>query len=176
MSTLAVPAPTQIGTQTSNTPRPQRTYELPIRRAGLADRIPLQFFFDALLRKDYFLRHGQLAEMLRGRYHQLWIAEVDTILIGVAVTTRGTRLVNVLVHPAYRGLGIGRALVAQSGASEVRVKRNMSSGDPRGFYRTLGFEAAGTVPGKPHIETMRRPALVASQTHPKSKEGKRGQR
>ncbi len=120
--------------------RAARPLELSLRRAATADLVPLQFFFDTLLRRDYFLRRGQLAEMLTGRYHQVWIAEIGTILVGLAVTTRGTRLVNVLVHPAYRGLGIGRALVAQTGADEVRVKLNMSTGDPRGFYAALGFE------------------------------------
>ena len=43
-------------------------------------------------------------------------AEIERVLVGIAVTTRGTRLVNALVHPAYRGLGVGRALVDSSGA------------------------------------------------------------
>ena len=126
-----------------------------MRPALRGDRVPLEFFFDTMLRKDYFLRRGQLAEMLRGPYHQVYVAEIDHVLVGVAVTTRGTRLVNTLVHPGYRGLGIGRALVQHSGASEVRVKLNMSDGDPRGFYRALGFESVGRDGAKDHIEIMR---------------------
>jgi GNAT superfamily N-acetyltransferase len=129
---------------------------LAVRPAGVRDAIPLGFFFDTVLRKDYFLRRGQLADMLRGPYHQVYVAEIDTILVGIAIQTRGTRLVNVLVHPGYRGLGIGRALVQHSGATEVRVKLDMSTGDPRGFYAALGFEPAGRSSGNGHIEVMRR--------------------
>ncbi len=128
---------------------------LTVRPAGASDAVPLGFFFDAMLRKDYFLRRGQLADMLRNPYHQVYVAEIDTVLVGVAVTTRGTRLVNALVHPAYRGLGIGRALVQYSGATEVRAKIDMSNGDPRAFYRSLGFESVGREGKKGNIENMR---------------------
>lgn len=133
------------------------TGELRLRPANRTDAVPLGFFFDAILRKDYFMRRGQLDDMLASPYHQVLIAEIDSILVGVAVTTRGTRLVNVLVHPAYRGLGIGRALVGGSGATEVRVKLDMSSGDPRGFYKSLGFRPAGRLNGKGNIARMRKP-------------------
>jgi ribosomal protein S18 acetylase RimI-like enzyme len=129
--------------------------ELTVRPANQGDAVPLGFFFDAVLRKDYFLRRGQLADMLASPYHQVLVAEIDGILVGVAVTTRGTRLVNALVHPAYRGLGIGRALIQQSGATEVRAKTDMSSGDPRGFYAALGFRPVGRAEGKGNIEVMR---------------------
>lgn len=128
---------------------------LTVRLAGEGDVVPLSFFFDTVLRKDYFLRRGQLADMLRSPYHQVFVAELDAVLVGVAVLTRGTCLVNALVHPAYRGLGIGRALVQHSGATEVRAKIDMSSGDPREFYRTLGFESVGRDGEKDNIETMR---------------------
>jgi GNAT superfamily N-acetyltransferase len=133
----------------------QPTVALTVRPACAGDAVPLGFFFDAVLRKDYFLRRGQLADMLRSPYHQVYVAEIDTVLVGIAVTTRGTRLVNALVHPAYRGLGIGRALVQYSGATEVRAKIDMSSGDPRAFYRTLGFNSVGRDDKKSNIENMR---------------------
>lgn len=141
------------GTNGSGTPRP--AVALTVRPAGAADAVPLGFFFDAVLRKDYFLRRGQLADMLRSPHHQVYVAEIDAVLVGVAVTTRGTRLVNALVHPAYRGLGIGRALVQCSGATEVRAKIDMSSGDPREFYRRVGFESVGRDDQRSNIENMR---------------------
>jgi GNAT superfamily N-acetyltransferase len=128
---------------------------LTVRPATTRDIVPLGFFFDAMLRKDYFLRRGQLADMLRSPYHQVYVAEFDRVLVGVAVTTRGTRLVNALVHPAYRGLGIGRALVQCSGATQVRAKIDMSSGDPRAFYRRLGFQSVGREGKRNNIENMR---------------------
>lgn len=129
---------------------------LEVRRAQPSDETPLQFFFDTALRNDYFVRRGQLAEILRATRHEVYVAELDAVLVGVAITTRGTRLINVLVHPAYRGLGIGRALVEQTGVSEVRAKLDMSTGDPRGFYRALGFKPTGQRNAKGNTELMRR--------------------
>jgi ribosomal protein S18 acetylase RimI-like enzyme len=132
-----------------------RASRLTMRPAGVADLVPLTFFIDAVLRKDYFLRRGQLEGMLRDRYHEILIAELDTILVGVAITTRGTHLVNLLVHPAYRKLGIGRCLIERSGTQSVSVKLDMSSGNPRAFYEALGFESTGQRNKKGNIETMR---------------------
>ncbi len=133
------------------------THPVTLRPAALTDREPLQFFFDTALRKDYFMRRGQLEDMLRGPHHQVFVAEIDTVLVGVAITTRGTRLVNALIHPAYRGLGIGQALIGYTGATEVRVKLDMSTGDPRSFYAALGFKPAQRNNGKTNIEVMHCP-------------------
>lgn len=134
---------------------------LTVRPATRGDLKPLEFFFDTALRRDYFMRRGQLRDLLTGRHHRVYVAEIDRVLVGVAVLTAGTRLVNALVHPAYRGLGIGRALVDATGASEVRAKIDMSTGDPRGFYRSLGFEAVERN-DKGNIELMRRGNGVAA--------------
>ncbi|MBU0638050.1 MAG: GNAT family N-acetyltransferase [Planctomycetes bacterium] len=141
-----------------NGARARRPAALTLRLAQQGDEVPLRFFFDAVLRKDYFVPRRQLGEILAQRYHQVWVAEIDMVLVGVAVTTRGTRLVNLLVHPGYRGLGVGRALLDASGAAEVRVKTDMSTGDPSEFYLRLGFVRTGGVNGKGNIKVMRRPA------------------
>lgn len=133
-----------------------RAASLTVRRAERGDLAPLGFFFDTVLRRDYFVRRGQLADILGGRHHQVYVAEIDAVLVGVAITTRGSRLVNALVHPAYRGLGIGRELVRSSGATEVRAKIDMSTGDPRGFYRSLGFASTGEQNAPGNIDLMRR--------------------
>jgi len=78
--------------------------------------------------------------------------------VGVAILTHGTRLVNALVHPAYRGLGIGKELVSHSGAREVRAKLDMSTGDPRGFYESLGFEPTNQFNTKGNVQLMRIPS------------------
>lgn len=129
---------------------------LAIRRALPGDVEPLRFFFDALLRDDYFLRRGQLDDMLRSPYHQVYVAEIDAVLVGVAITTRGTRLINALVHPAYRGLGIGRALVEHTGAHEVRAKLDNAAGDPRPFYAALGFHDTGQTNPRGNVALLRR--------------------
>ena len=135
---------------------PQTPAHLKIRPARPEDLQPLQFFFDTTLRRDYFMRRGQLAELVAGSRHQVLVAQLDNVLVGVAVTTRGKRLVNTLIHPAYRGLGIGRALVKRTKAIEVRAKLDMSTGDPRPFYQRLGYASTGERNPKGNIELMRR--------------------
>lgn len=129
-----------------------------VRPALPSDIVPLNFFFDTALRRDYFIRRGQLEDMVKSDRHAVYIAEIDSVLVGVAVLTRGARLVNALVHPAYRGLGVGRALVLGSEAKEVRAKIDMSTGDPRRFYESLGFERAEKTGTKKNIQRMRRRA------------------
>lgn len=147
---------TKTATGLNRNAREHRTpARLTTRPAGQCDLVPLSFFFDTALRKDYFLRRGQLADMLKNKHHNIFVAEIDCVLVGVAITSAGSRLINALVHPAYRGLGIGRALVEQSGATEVRAKLDMSSGDPRGFYQSMGFSATGKTNTKGNIELMK---------------------
>lgn len=142
------------------------TASLTCRPALRGDLIPLQFFLDAFLRKDVFIRRGMLEELVRGPYHRVWIAEIGCVLVGVAITTHGTRLINVLVHPAYRNLGIGRALIAASGATEVRAKLDMSSGDPRPFYEAVGFARTHEYNEKGNIEILRRPTSAVASKQP----------
>jgi GNAT superfamily N-acetyltransferase len=153
-----------------------RCVGLTVRPASRGDLVPLSFFFDAVLRRDYFMRRGQLEDLIRGSYHEVYVAEIDGVLVGVAVTTRGSRLVNALVHPAYRGLGIGRELVNYSGATEVRAKLDMSSGDPRGFYRSLGFVSTGVRNGKGNVEVLRRPRTIAGNgRQARARQNRRGE-
>lgn len=113
--------------------------EFEIRRAGPGDFDALRFFCDCILRRDYFIRAGQLEEILSGDRHEAWLVGEGIALVAFAILSRGSRLVNVLVHPSWRGMGLGEALVNASGATSVRVKLDMRSGDPEGFYRRIGF-------------------------------------
>lgn len=142
---------------------PAAAAEVTLRPAGPGDLTPLGFFFDSALRRDYFVRRGQLAEILSGDRHRVFVAEIAGVLVGVAVLSCGARLINVLVHPAYRGLNIGRQLVEFSGAKEVRAKLDMSTGDPRRFYRTLGFAECGQRNAKGNITLMKRSRARAAQ-------------
>ncbi len=167
------PAPTappaQVDTEGNPAaPRGASSAALTVRPAGPRDEVPLGFFFDTLLRRDYFLRRGQLSEMLKSRRHRVWVAEIDRILVGAAITTRGTRLVNALVHPGYRGLGIGRALVRATGAKEVRAKLDVSTGDPRGFYERLGYVSTGERNDRGNIELMRARGAQQSESEVRS--------
>jgi len=150
-----------IETAQTETPQPKPPARLMLRPATAGDLTPLSFFFDTMLRDDYFMRRGQLEELLSGKHHQVYVAEIDAVLVGIAVTTKRTRLVNVLVHPSYRGIGIGQALVERTGATEVRAKLDMSTGDPRAFYRRLGFRSTKQRNDKGNIELMRRRITAA---------------
>lgn len=132
------------------------TARVTLRPANPGDLTPLTFFFDSVLRRDYFLRRGQMAEMLTGKQQRVFVAEIEGVLVGVAILTCGARLVNALIHPAYRGMNIGRQLVEFSGVREVRAKIDMSTGDPRGFYHSLGFRNTGQRNAKGNIQLMRR--------------------
>lgn len=150
----------------------QPKMDVRVRRATAPDLRPLGFFIDAVLRKDYFLRRGQLEELVNGPYHEVYVAEVDCVLVGLAIVTRGARLINALVHPAYRGLGIGKALVQASGAREVRAKLDMSSGDPRGFYESIGFSQTGAFNAKGNIAVMRRTGRRRRDAAPRPRAGR----
>lgn len=141
---------------TGSLPASVQRADLTMRRATPLDVEPLSFFFDTALRKDYFLRRGQLEEFLASDRHRVYVAEIDCVLVGAAITTRGNRLVNALVHPNFRGIGIGRALVEYSGAKEVRAKLDMSTGDPRAFYESLGFEKTHKRNAAGNIQLMRK--------------------
>lgn len=157
-----------ISIQKERRDRADAPVDLTIRRAVDADATSLRFFFDSVLRRDYFVRRGQLEDFIRDKYHEVFTAELGGVLVGVAVKTRGARLVNVLVHPAYRGLRIGQALVGASGATEVRAKIDMSTGDPRSFYRRLGFKGSGEFNAKGNIELMRRDGRAVRRRPAKS--------
>ena len=123
-----------------------------IRRATPHDLEALTFFCDTVLRRDYFIRKGQLREMLEGTRHQVFVGELDRVLVALAVVTRPGRLVNALVHPAYRRLGIGRALLRVVAPREIRVKKDMHSGDPSAFYQRLGYQPTGESNERGNIE------------------------
>jgi hypothetical protein len=62
------------------------------------------------------------------------------------------------VHPYARGLGIGRLLVDAVDVDRIRVKTDMSSGDPAGFYTRLGYRDRGADPARPHVHDYTRAA------------------
>lgn len=153
-----------MSTPPPTAPAADEAARLTLRPADRSDESAVAFFCDTALRRDYFLRRGQLSEMLTGTRHRVLLAELDGVLVGLAVLTRGARLVNALVHPAYRGLGIGRALVELAAPHEVRCKHDMSTGDPGGFYAALGYAPTGEHNPKGNIELLRRAQPTTKET------------
>ena len=115
----------------------------------------LRDFMDAELRKDYFIPHRQLAEILTGRYHRTWLAMDDYTILGVAILSRARRtLINLLVAACERNRGLGAALLRASRCEAVRAKIDVSSGDPRDFYCSRGYFRTGEFNKKRNIEIL----------------------
>lgn len=123
-----------------------------IRNAMVSDCGALASFLDEFLRRDYFITHRQLREILGGRYHEAWLAVDDERILGLAIMTKARRtLVNLLVRPCERKRGIADALLFRLRVERIRVKMNVSDGDPTGYYLKRGYRMSPERTGKPHI-------------------------
>lgn len=122
-------------------------------RIGVAgDYVELAAFLDEHLRRDYFIPGRQLQEILGGRYHEVVLAVDDGEIVGVAIMTRAMRtLVNLLVRPCDRKRGIADALLTRLRVERIRVKTNVSAGDPTGYYLSRGYRMSSERTGKRHI-------------------------
>lgn len=139
------------------------------REATAADLPVLAEFFDVLLYRDYFFRRGHLADLLEQRNVRVQVVMEGWVLVAVAVqTTSNSSLLNLLVHPAYRGLGIGRALLAMLEPERVRVKTDASTGNAAGFYRKLGYRR---VERRRRVSTYARPARKSTGFRSRSSAG-----
>ena len=125
--------------------------EVVIRHARFDERESIGFFLDCILRRDYYMKRSPLDEVLSGIRHETFVALEGSWIVGLAILTRGDRLVNILVHPSYRGIGLGRAMLELSGAKSVRVKLDMAAGSPLGFYVKQGFQVCREQTGKDHV-------------------------
>lgn len=125
--------------------------------AGECDLLPLSEWFDRHLRGDYFFRRGHLLGLLTRRTSRVYTIWSDTVFVGVAVVYSGSLLHNLILDQDYRGLGIGEAVLLHLRPVAVRVKTNMSDGDPMAFYAKNGYSATSRDPHRPHIVTAVRP-------------------
>lgn len=125
-----------------------------IRDASPFDFAPIREFLDRYLRRDYFVRDGQLLAVLGGRYHRCVVAEDPPVILGVGIISRARRqLINLLVCPDWRGQGLGTAIFERLSPRLIRVKYNMSTGSPALFYDRLGFEPVVEEDGPAHLRT-----------------------
>jgi GNAT superfamily N-acetyltransferase len=87
---------------------------------------------------------GEIAE------HHVWVAEIRTALVGglVMMAEAGfMRLANVAVHPGYKGLGLGLALIALAetesaaqGYHEMRLTTHVDMPENVRLYAHLGWQ------------------------------------
>lgn len=123
-----------------------------IRDARDGDFDAVASFLDQNLRRDYFIPHRQLREILAGRYHRTIVAVDDVTVLGIAIMTRRSRtLVNLLVDACERKRGIADALLSRLRVERIRIKTNVSDGDPTSYYLKRGFRLTDERTGKKHI-------------------------
>lgn len=124
-----------------------------LRDAVADDFAMIEMFLDEHLRRDYFIPHRQLREMLTNRHHRTILAIDQEELVGIAITTRALRtLVNLLVRPCDRKRGIADALLSRLRVERIRVKTNVSDGDPTSYYLKRGYRLSDERTGKRHIK------------------------
>ena len=80
-------------------------------------------------------------------YYSFLVAEIDGAVAGFAVW-RGVdvdewELLNIAVDPAFRGRGLGRALVDALPAGRVFLEVRESNAEARRLYEQCGFVAIG---------------------------------
>ena len=105
-------------------------------------------FIDSTFTKEGygFVTSSQInTETKRGA---VWVAMIDNRIIGVRVGIN--RVYNLVVHPDYRGHGIGKQLIEVRPPDAIRVKAipvgHMSKKQrenfttPVGFYEAIGYE------------------------------------
>ena len=121
----------------------------------LDDVLAVEHFADAVLRDDFFFRKGHWLSLLADRRVRLLAVRSRpeeepawSELMGVVVVYDDSTLHNLFLSKQWRGLGIGTMIVRSLSLSKIRVKTNMTAGDPTGFYRSLGFTRQVAVEGK----------------------------
>ena len=111
------------------------------------DLLALREFVDRHLRADWFEREAVLRDkLIRG--HISLLGFHGEILVAWACKSLQDVLQNLLIHPAYRGAGIGQRAVALMAPQIIRSKSDQSTGDPESFYRRSGFIPSGKIAGR----------------------------
>lgn len=86
---------------------------------------------------DYFISPSQHRRYIL-KYRTYLALEKDRI-VAWAVLESNSTLIHLLVAEPFRGRGIGRSVVGFLYPKLVRSKSNQSTGNPIGFYQTLGY-------------------------------------
>lgn len=122
-----------------------------LQEVGPADAVAVGDFIDAALRGDAFIPRRQLAEIISRPISSCYAVFVEDEFAGVAITYHESELHNLILAPWCRNRGVGRVVVEALSIQRVRVKTNMKSGNPMGFYESLGFTARNADANRPHI-------------------------
>jgi N-acetylglutamate synthase-like GNAT family acetyltransferase len=124
-----------------------------IRKARIVDLNRIRKYLDIYLRKDWFDTPKRLYSFIDQDF--CWIAEEEGKIIGFAVMTNKGVMIRLLIHPFYRGKGIGQQMMKKIRPPIIRSKTDQSTGDPTGFYEKLGYKKIGSKVGrKKNIQLM----------------------
>lgn len=112
--------------------------QIEYRKARYCDIDELIKFVDyEMSRRDCFVtavRHRYYI-----KHYTVILAICSKRIIGWAVKQRDGTMIHLLVAKEKRSMGIGRNLVEMLDASRVRSKCDQKTGDPRLFYKRLGY-------------------------------------
>ena len=133
---------------------------LAVRVSTVENRLTLEE-----LERDYGVTPESLARDMVGPHVRGWVCEDAGTVVGFAMGDRSTGEVSVVaVLPAYEGRGIGRNLLARvrdwlfaEGHEEIWLHATPDPGiRAYGFYRRLGWRAAGAAEGDAEVMKLRK--------------------
>jgi len=121
-------------------------------------------FVDIFLRKSWFVRRKYCFDHM----NESWVVlDVDKLVGWIFIGGKKVEktLYNLIVHPKYRGRGIGRILIEKLKPKIIRSKTDQVTGDPTKFYKKMRYEVTEMKQGrKKKINIMKR--LEPKSEHP----------
>ena len=131
-----------------------------VSKAQKEDIEDIVSFIDTFYRKDYFLPKKNVTRMVTGEVEErfgnnrqpihVWLSKDEQGISGVAFVTRSLTLIQLLIRPDCRRIGLGGFLLSIAAPKKIRCKTDVVTGDPTGFYMKNGFvEYQNTLDGEP---------------------------
>ncbi len=98
---------------------------------------------------DVFISPGQHAKYIRS--YNVFLMFYSNQLIGWAVKQYHHQLIHLLISGYHRNQGFGTFFLKIIKPELIRSKTDQSSGNPKRFYESLGYESIGRTTSKPKL-------------------------